>query len=106
MLRFTHGWRSLIPDSIRLRRLRKGLDRVRRSGGVFHLWFHPENLYAGWPRLENVFARFLEDLGVMVRNGDLRCMTMGQLAGEFQTKLAIKEHRERGSADEHASPPV
>jgi len=99
MLRFTHGWRSFIPDSSRLRRLRKGLERVRRSGGVFHVWFHPENLYAGWPRLENVFARFVEELGVMVRNGDLRCLTMGQLASEFQTELAAKESCDLSAAD-------
>jgi len=91
LVRLAAGWRTCIPDSSRLRRLRKGLERVRRSGGVFHLWLHPENLYAGWPRLENVLARFLEELGVMVRNGDLRCLTMGQLASEFQTKLAVKE---------------
>jgi hypothetical protein len=67
------------------------LERVRRSGGVFHVWFHPENLYAEWPRLENVVARFLEELGILVRDGDLRCLTMGQLASEFQTKSAIKQ---------------
>jgi hypothetical protein len=65
------------------------LERVRRSGGVFHVWFHPENLYAEWPRLENVVARFLEELGGLVRNGELRCLTMGQLASEFLTKSAI-----------------
>jgi len=64
---------------------------VRQKGGVFHVWFHPENLYAEWPRLENVVARFLDELGIMVRNGDLRCLTMGQLAGEFRTKLAIEQ---------------
>ncbi len=91
LIRCAAGWRRYIPDSSRLRRLRKGLERVRRSGGVFHVWFHPENLYAEWPRLENVAARFLEELGILVRNGDLRCLTMGQLAGEFQTKLVAKE---------------
>jgi hypothetical protein len=99
MVRFTSGWRSFIPDSSRLRRLRKGLERVRRDGGVFHIWLHPENLYAGWPRLENVFARFLEELGVLVRNGDLRCLTMGQLASEFQTKLAAKESCDLSAAE-------
>ena len=54
---------------------------------------HPENLYAEWPRLENVVARFLEELGILVRDGDLRCLTMGQLASEFQTKLAAKQGR-------------
>jgi hypothetical protein len=87
-IRFAAGWRKYIPDTSRLRRLRKGLERVRRTGGVFHVWFHPENLYAEWPRLENVVARFLEELGALVRNGEVRCLTMGQLATEFQTKLA------------------
>src|ERR1700676_622206 len=90
LVRYAAGWRKYIPDSSRLRRLRKGLERVRRSGGVFHVWFHPENLYAEWPRLENIVARFLEELGVLVHNGDLRCLTMGQLASEFLTKLAVK----------------
>ncbi len=91
LIRCAAGWRKYIPDSSRLRRLRKGLERVRRNGGVFHVWFHPENLYAEWPRLENVVARFLEELGMLVRNGELRCLTMGQLAGEFQTKSAVKQ---------------
>jgi hypothetical protein len=89
LIRYAAGWRKYIPDSSRLGRLRKGLERVRRSGGVFHVWFHPENLYAEWPRLENVVANFLEELGVLVRNGDLRCLTMGQLASEFQAGLAV-----------------
>jgi hypothetical protein len=89
MIRLAGGWRKYIPDSARLRRLRKGLERVRRSGGVFHVWFHPENLYPEWPRLENVVARFLEELGALVRNKDVRCLTMGQLASEFQASLAV-----------------
>lgn len=98
LIRYAAGWRKYIPDSSRLRRLRKGLERVRRSGGVFHVWFHPENLYAEWPRLENVVARFLEDLGTLVRNGDLRCLTMGQLATEFQLELGIEQGCKLGPA--------
>src|SRR6267142_1864500 len=63
LIRSAAGWRKYIPDSSRFRRLRKGLERVRRDGGVFHVWLHPEDLYAEWPRLENVVARFLEELG-------------------------------------------
>ena len=98
LIRYAAGWRKYIPDSSRLRRLRKGLERVRRSGGVFHVWFHPENLYAEWPRLENVVARFLEDLGTLVRNGDLRCLTMGQLATEFQLELGVEQGCKLGPA--------
>src|ERR1700719_3345868 len=91
LIRYAAGWRKFIPDSSRLRRLRKGLERVRLSRGVFHVWFHPENLYAEWPRVENVVARFLEELGVLVRNGDVRCLTMGQLAEEFRSQSAAKQ---------------
>lgn len=83
MIRYTAGWRKFIPDACRWQRLRKGLERVRRDGGVFHVWFHPENLYAGWPRLENVVARFFEELGELACQGEVRCLTMGQLATEF-----------------------
>ena len=91
LIRYAAGWRKYIPDSSRLRRLRKGLERVRQRRGVFHVWFHPENLYAEWPRVENVVARFLEELGVLVRNGDVRCLTMGQLAAEFRSHLAAAQ---------------
>jgi len=91
LIRYAAGWRKYIPDSSRLRRLRKGLERVRLSREVFHVWFHPENLYAEWPRVENVVARFLEELGVLVRNGDVRCLTMGQLASEFRAAATVKQ---------------
>lgn len=86
MVRYAGGWRRFIPDSGRLRRLRKGLDQACRTGGIFHVWFHPENLYAESPRVENVVAQFLKELSDRVRNGDVRCLTMGQLAAEFLGK--------------------
>lgn len=99
LIRCADGWRKHIPDASRLRRLRKGLELVQRRGGVFHVWFHPENLYAEWPRLENVVAIFLEELGTLVRKGDLRCMTMGKLAEEFCSRFNDKQNSEpAGSA--------
>ena len=50
------------------------------------MWLHPENLYAEWPRLENVVSRFLDELGTTVHNGDVRCLTMAQVAEEFQER--------------------
>ena len=106
LIRYAAGWRKFIPDSSRLRRLRKGLERVRSGGGVFHVWFHPENLYAERPRMENVVARFLEELGTMVRNGDLRCLTMGQLADEFllDSNRRQTRHRPMGRVDGAVAP--
>src|SRR5260221_3645912 len=79
LVRYAAGWRKYIPDSSRLRRLRTGLDRVRQKGGGFHVWFHPEHLYAEWPRLEHVVVRFLDELGIPVRNLDLTCLTVLQV---------------------------
>ena len=90
MIRYEAGWRKYIPDASRLRRLSKGLEKVQRNGGVFHVWFHPENLYAEWPRLENVIARFLQELGNSVRKGNVRCLTMGHLAADFRRNMGVR----------------
>lgn len=100
MIRFAAGWRKYIPDATRLLRLRKGLEKVRRTGGVFHVWFHPENLYPERPRLENVVARFLEELGNSVQKREVRCLTMGQLAAEFRQKFAPTQN---GARPEYAA---
>jgi hypothetical protein len=98
MVRYVGGWRRYIPDAMRMRRLKKGLHRVRRAGGVFHVWFHPENLYVGRPRLENLVASFFDELGAMVRSGEVRCLTMGQIADEFQTNTMAARTLSRGAA--------
>lgn len=92
MIRYAAGWRKCIPDASRIRRLRKGLQKVRQRGGVFHVWLHPENLYPERPRLEKVIARFFEELGHLVRMGEVRCMTMGLLANEFGRKFVTKRY--------------
>lgn len=82
MVRGVEGWRGLIPDTLRLQRLRKGLERVCAEGGVFHVWLHPENLYEGRPRLERILAQFMDEARALIDKGKLRCLTMGQLAYE------------------------
>ena len=82
MLRYAGGWRKYIPDAMRLQRLRRGLALARRTNGIFHVWFHPENMYAERPRIENVVATFCQELGKLVASGEVRCLTMGELARE------------------------
>lgn len=82
MVRDMKAWRGLIPDRTRLRRLNNGLRMVAEQGGVYHIWLHPESLFHRRPRLEMVLAEFFENAGSMVRSGNLRCLTMGQLAAE------------------------
>jgi hypothetical protein len=82
MVRYATGWRRYIPDVSRMRRLRKGLELVRKRGGILHVWFHPENLYFGRPRLERVLSEFHSELGELAAAGKLRVRTMVEVARE------------------------
>lgn len=83
MVRHAGGWRGIIPDASRLRRLRKGLELVQERGGVFHVWLHPENLYFGRPRIEKVLAAFHAELADLVAASRVRVLTMGEVAREL-----------------------
>jgi peptidoglycan/xylan/chitin deacetylase (PgdA/CDA1 family) len=83
MVRHAAGWRRLIPDAQRSARLRKGLAAVRRHGGVFHVWLHPENLYFQRPRLERLLADFHAELGDLAAAGAVRVATMRDLVGDL-----------------------
>ncbi len=89
MVRYAGGWRKFIPDACRSRRLEAGLDRVIREGGVFHVWFHPENLYDSRPRLERVIERFFTRVRREVAANRVRCLTMGELAIEAMKEQSV-----------------
>ena len=82
MVRYLAGWRRLIPDASRRRRLRAGLRLLQRDGGIFHVWLHPENLYFGRPRLQRVLADFLAEAGDLAAASRIRVLTMGEVARE------------------------
>jgi hypothetical protein len=82
MVRYAAGWRKYIPDSTRLGRLRSGLKLIRRRGGIFHVWLHPENLFFEHPRLERVLADFHAEAGDLAASSKIRVLTMGQIARE------------------------
>ena len=84
MVRHAGGWRRHIPDRLRARRLRSGLQELcAQKAGVFHVWLHPENLYDGRPRIENVLADFFAEVADLVDRGRIRCATMGDIAAEM-----------------------
>jgi hypothetical protein len=82
MVRYAAGWRKYIPDATRLGRLRAGLKLIRRRGGIFHVWLHPENLFFEHPRLERVLADFHAEAGDLAASSKIRVLTMGQIARE------------------------
>lgn len=73
------GWKYAPPGSS-VARAKKGLRRAARTGGVFHLWFHPFNLghapSKDLQRLESV----LEAARDLVENGELECRPMQEVA--------------------------
>ncbi len=76
------GWRRAIPASMRSRRLRAGLRRVVRTGGVFHVWLHPIDLFHQHPRILDALDVFLHELRQTMERGEVRNLTMEQVAEE------------------------
>jgi hypothetical protein len=84
------GWGKMIPISLRVNKVKKGLRLAARKRRLFHLWFHPFNLASNpqlWLKgLESVFAevcRYRE-------TGLLENPTMGELARELQNSTHEK----------------
>ena len=99
LLRSMDGWRSWIPASSRRARVRRGLDRCVREGGIFHLWFHPINLYAHHETMFGIVEDFCDLASRLRDRGDLRILTLGQIAEEYIAKNeAMGEALERQGA--------
>lgn len=75
------GVRSCIPDFIRFKKVKNGIDKAIESSQVFHWWFHPWNL-ASSPRMFEVFAKVLEYVAKKRDEGLLDIVTMGDLSHE------------------------
>ena len=48
LLMARNGVRRFVLPSVTRAKLKSGLERARRSGGIFHLWLHPSNFYHRW----------------------------------------------------------
>lgn len=80
VFRPTHGGWQYTPGESTVARAKKGLNRAARTGGIFHLWFHPFNLghdpERDLARLEQVLAAAQR----LVTQGDLECRPMCEIA--------------------------
>lgn len=83
LLSFAAGRRRRIPDFWRIRRLRRGIRKAARTGGVFHPWLHPINLYPEPERRFAVVEAFLDDLARARDRGDVQVKTMGEVAADM-----------------------
>lgn len=72
------GW-QYTPGESSVARAKKGLEQAARTGGVFHLWFHPFNLghelEQDLGRLEQVLMTVQE----LVDQGEIECRRMQEI---------------------------
>ena len=65
----------LVPMSLRVRRVKLGIEAAIRSKGIFHLGLHPENL-AESKQAFGVFEEIVDAMAEANRRGDLEILTM------------------------------
>lgn len=80
------GWGKMIPISLRVNKVKRGLRLAARKGGLFHLWFHPFN-FADSPEmwlggLEKIFAEVCRYRDA----GRLDNLTMEELAASLERR--------------------
>ena len=89
------GIRRILPRTSQARKGKRGIDQAVRTGGLYHMWFHPWNLNtdtnAMFSGLEEVFtyARHMKERGL------LDILTMGEYAErlEQEKRTGLRFHR-------------
>jgi hypothetical protein len=76
-----NGPRRFIAPPVTRAKLRMGLNRAQRTGGIFHLWFHPANFYYRRHEQLDTLAAFLEHAAAESARGRIQIRTMGAYAG-------------------------
>jgi hypothetical protein len=75
-----NGLRRFILPPVTRAKLQLGLQRARRMGGTFHLWFHPSNFYYRRDEQLATLAWFLEHAADEAGRGHIDICTMGAYA--------------------------
>lgn len=86
MVRYAAGFRGVVPDTWRHRRLALGLRHVLKRGGIFHVWLHPINLHARHPRLFCVLEAFFARVARLRDSGKLEVLTLGEIAERWHAQ--------------------
>jgi hypothetical protein len=75
-----NGLRRLLLPQVTRAKLLLGLERARRDGGTFHLWFHPSNFYYRRDEQLATLAWFLERATDEASRGRIEFQTMSYYA--------------------------
>ena len=81
-LNWPSGVRSLVPVSVTVSRWKSLLRSAVEQGGYVHMWFHPHNLITA-PAMQSTFAQIMNEVGQLVRSGDMVSLTMSEANAHF-----------------------
>jgi peptidoglycan/xylan/chitin deacetylase (PgdA/CDA1 family) len=74
------GVRSLAPPGAMQAKLAKGVEAAAKTGGVFHLWFHPSNFWHDTDRQFATFEGFARDVAERAGRGEIEVKPMAAFA--------------------------
>jgi peptidoglycan/xylan/chitin deacetylase (PgdA/CDA1 family) len=80
LLMARNGVRRFVLPFVTRAKLKSGLERARRSGGIFHLWFHPSNFYYRREEQLATLDWFLGHAANEAGQGRIEISTMGSYA--------------------------
>jgi len=75
-----NGMRRFVLPQVTRAKLAGGLERAKRAGEIFHLWFHPSNFYYRRDEQLSTLAWFLDRAANDASHGHLEIRTMGSFA--------------------------
>lgn len=81
-LNWPSGARALVPVGVTVSRWKSLLRSAVEQGGYVHMWFHPHNLITA-PAMQGAFEQTLNEVGQLVRSGDMACLTMSEAHAHF-----------------------
>jgi hypothetical protein len=84
-----NGARRFILPAVSRAKLRMGLAHARRTGGIFHLWFHPSNFYYRRDEQLATLAWFLNHAADEASRNRIEIRTMGSYAHAPNTSGAV-----------------
>lgn len=89
-----NGARRFVLPAITRAKLAMGLNRAIRTGGVFHLWFHPSNFYYRRQEQFDTLGWFLELAAEQASRGLIEIATMGSYETSSPSMAEVEQSLE------------
>ncbi|MGH7183875.1 MAG: polysaccharide deacetylase family protein [Nitrospiraceae bacterium] len=97
------GMRRMIPMASRVLKGKRGITHAVKTGGLYHLWFHPFNLNEDTEAMLSGLAAIFDYAHHMREQGLLEILTMDDYARRLECEKPAEPHgAERGLPEEQA----